>query len=260
MARALFRPRLGFPGLRAAPARRDRRVFGRGQERARGRARAPARTVARGRCGSAATSSARRCSGIEETARLPAEAYAPEATREVYRRIEDKARRALAAGVSGRSRRHIRHRARRALRPAASRPRSVSLSTALSRGAARDRLARSRPARDASDADAGVARRQSGRADRRARAGRSLARLRGARRDAPRRQPPVSGPKQSCEVTARRTRSLDPAALFGATACSCRIEADWRLTAALGEVPRDALGLRLRPKPRKAAGDEREWT
>jgi len=38
--------------------------------------------------------------GVEETARLPASAYSEEATREVYRRIDDKARRALSAGHS----------------------------------------------------------------------------------------------------------------------------------------------------------------
>jgi uncharacterized protein len=36
--------------------------------------------------------------GVDETARLPASAYAPEVTRDVYRRIDDKARRALRAG------------------------------------------------------------------------------------------------------------------------------------------------------------------
>ena len=36
--------------------------------------------------------------GVEETARLPGSAYGAEITREVYRRIDDKARRALAAG------------------------------------------------------------------------------------------------------------------------------------------------------------------
>ena len=36
--------------------------------------------------------------GCDETARLPDSAYAPDVTREVYRRIEDKARRALLAG------------------------------------------------------------------------------------------------------------------------------------------------------------------
>jgi uncharacterized protein len=36
--------------------------------------------------------------GVDETARLSASAYAPEVTREVYRRIDDKARRALRAG------------------------------------------------------------------------------------------------------------------------------------------------------------------
>ena len=38
--------------------------------------------------------------GLEETARLPAEAYAREATAEVYRRLDDKTRRALAAGAA----------------------------------------------------------------------------------------------------------------------------------------------------------------
>jgi len=36
--------------------------------------------------------------GVEETARLPSSAYAPDITREIYRRIDDKARRALNAG------------------------------------------------------------------------------------------------------------------------------------------------------------------
>ena len=36
--------------------------------------------------------------GVDETTHLPASAYAPEVTREVYRRIDDKARRALRAG------------------------------------------------------------------------------------------------------------------------------------------------------------------
>ena len=36
--------------------------------------------------------------GVEETARLPGSAYAPDISREVYRRIDDKARRALNAG------------------------------------------------------------------------------------------------------------------------------------------------------------------
>jgi predicted kinase len=36
--------------------------------------------------------------GVDETTHLPASAYAPEVTRDVYRRIDDKARRALRAG------------------------------------------------------------------------------------------------------------------------------------------------------------------
>jgi aminoglycoside phosphotransferase family enzyme/predicted kinase len=38
--------------------------------------------------------------GVEETVRLGAEAYAPEVSREVYRRLDDKARRALNAGAA----------------------------------------------------------------------------------------------------------------------------------------------------------------
>ncbi|RBP12027.1 hypothetical protein DFR50_115134 [Roseiarcus fermentans] len=38
--------------------------------------------------------------GVAETVRLPADAYAPEATAAVYRRLEDKARRALGAGAA----------------------------------------------------------------------------------------------------------------------------------------------------------------
>ena len=70
---------------------------------ARARARSPASSRRQsaalpGRSGCAATSSARRMFDVAETTPLPAGAYAPEATRAVYERIEDKARRALRAG------------------------------------------------------------------------------------------------------------------------------------------------------------------
>jgi aminoglycoside phosphotransferase family enzyme/predicted kinase len=100
--------------------------------------------------------------GCEETARLPDSAYAPDVTREVYRRIEEKARRALAAGQavvldamfsSGPERRAAARAAAEAGVAFAGLFLEASLETRVERIEARRG--------DASDADASVARRQS---------------------------------------------------------------------------------------------------
>ncbi len=100
--------------------------------------------------------------GVEETERLPDSAYAPEVTREVYRRIDDKARRALRAGQAVvLDATFSRARDRRAAANVAAEVGVAfdglflvaSLETRLARIAGRET--------DASDADAAVARRQS---------------------------------------------------------------------------------------------------
>ena len=84
----------------SAAARRRRRPFGGGQERARRQACAAARPRARARSGCAATSSARDVRRSED-ARLSDDGLLPRTSRrEVYRRIDEKARRALRAGHS----------------------------------------------------------------------------------------------------------------------------------------------------------------
>ncbi len=99
--------------------------------------------------------------GLEESARLPDQAYAAEATREVYRRIEAKAREAIAAGSAVVMDATF----------ATGRDRAAACRIAAETGAAFDGLFLEAPLEtrltriagrraDVSDADAGVARRQ----------------------------------------------------------------------------------------------------
>ena len=100
--------------------------------------------------------------GVEERDHLPDSAYSPDVSREVYRRIDDKARRRAAGGPFGRSRRDLRIGGATA-RPSLAGPRGRRrLRRHVSRGAARDAARAHRASRraDASDADARVARAQ----------------------------------------------------------------------------------------------------
>ncbi|MBV9287069.1 MAG: AAA family ATPase, partial [Hyphomicrobiales bacterium] len=99
--------------------------------------------------------------GCDEAARLPDSAYAPEVTREVYRRIEDKARRALAAGQAVVLDAMFSTAAERGAAALAAAETGVAFAGLFLEASLKTRLARigTREA-DASDADAQVARRQ----------------------------------------------------------------------------------------------------
>ena len=99
--------------------------------------------------------------GVKETARLPDSAYAPDISREVYRRIEDKARRALNAGHAVVLDATFSTGAERAAAGRVAAEVGVGFDGLFLEATLATRLARIEARRaDASDADAAVARRQ----------------------------------------------------------------------------------------------------
>ena len=99
--------------------------------------------------------------GVDATARLGSDAYAPEVTREVYRRLDDKARRALGAGAAVVLDATFSTRFARAAAGRVAAEVGVAFDGLFLEAPLSVRLARVEQRRgDASDADMGVARRQ----------------------------------------------------------------------------------------------------